>query len=353
MSALKLDRELMREAFDAYLECDKNKTKAAQMLGLPRNTYTSRLDRALENGFGEPTESKIELPQFPDDDLSADEILDHLEATEEKRNAHAQSLNWFRIGVQQNMPIGINWFGDPHIGANDCNYKKLREDVRCVANTPQMFGANIGDTSDNWPWSGRLLKLYADMNASKSRERTLARWFLEDSGIDWLVWLEGNHDWFDPTFAIYLRTCNANRVPMVDWRARFKVEFPNGAEFKFDAAHDHKGHSQFHALHGQIKANLWSSTKNKADVYIAGHRHTWAYMMNEIESSEITHYVRCRGYKRNDDHAMHHGFNQQDCGQSMVVILDPVTELPTERIRVFADTLAGADYLTYLLRRYE
>ena len=92
--------------------------------------------------------------------------------------------------------------------------------------------------------------------------------------------------------------------------------------------------------------------EEQADIYIAGHRHNWAFKVKETVDGRVVNLVRCRGYKFLDDYAVRWQFPQQQQGASMVTILDPVTDSPTERVRVFADTRAAADYLTYLQDRY-
>lgn len=351
----RLSEKVISETLAAIKATKGNRTKAAQLLGMSRRGFGHRLHLINKQRPGpdqtfREEDDNLELPDLPaEDDISAEEILDHLENTFEKRKKYNDARHWMTIKLKRNEPIAINWFGDPHLGSNSCDYARIREHTRIVSETKNMYGANIGDVADNWPWGGRLLQLYADMTANKARERALAKWFLEEAGIKWLIWLEGNHDRMDPGFVTYLRTVNANRIPMIDWRARFKVEFPNGQTFKIDSSHDHKGHSMWHNLHGQIRASL--SGAAICDLYIAGHRHCWAYAMNEMPDGEIVHLARCRGYKFYDDHAVHHGYHDQQQGCSIVTILDPTTTIPTERLRVFADTAAGADYLNYLLQK--
>jgi len=289
----------------------------------------------------------LTFPVFPSDEIPTSEILDHLERQYAQQATAAAARKWFSIAVDDNLPIAINWFGDPHLGSPGCNIKLLRRDVEIVAKTPGMFGGNVGDTVDNW--GGRLLRLYAESDVSKKTERQLARWFLQDSGVPWLIWLHGNHESMSSEFKLYMDGLGAEQVPMIDWRAQFKVTFPNGAEMRIDAAHDHKGHSMWNDLHGQERASVM---EEQADIYIAGHRHNWAFKVKETVDGRVVNLVRCRGYKFLDDYAVRWQFPQQQQGASMVTLLDPVTDSPTERIRVFADTRAAADYLTYLRGRY-
>jgi len=319
----------------------------AHELGLSRATVRSRLARAAKLGV-KPGSSPATaaLPVFADDDLSAEEILDHMQRRFEKRRARERSENWFAIKEATDEPIAYSWFGDPHLGSNGCNLPLLRRDIEIIKSTEGMFAASCGDHADNW--TGSLIRLYADNDVSRQTERRLARWFLEEAGIPWRLFLLGNHDTMDASLSAYLEAINAHRIPMVDWRARFRVQFPNGCEIKIDAAHDHKGSSLYNPLHGQKRAVLWDED---ADLYIAGHRHTWALASEEITPGRVINMARCRGYKVLDEFARRRNYVIQQCGASIVTVFDPTTTSPVRRVQMFADVEAGADYLTWLRQK--
>jgi len=321
---------------------------AAMELGLSPGTVESRMNvanvRGVVAGGGAEPPSPI-LPEFPDDDISAVQILDHMARRFEQRKRAAEAQKWFEIRVQEDRPIGILWFGDPHLGNNGCNVPLLRRDVELAANTPGLYGANIGDTVDNW--GSKLVHLYASNDVSRSTERRLARWFLQDSGVKWLLWLEGNHDRMDGSFCTYMRAINANVIPMVDWRARFKLRFPSGRSVRVDAAHNHKGTSQYNDLHGQTKAAMMDE---EADLYIAGHHHNWGIAYKELSGGRVSVLARCRGYKWIDEYAVHNGFNQQQNGAAILTLINPAAKTAASTIMAFADVEEGADYLRYLRR---
>jgi calcineurin-like phosphoesterase family protein len=288
-------------------------------------------------------EPEITLPTFPDDDISATQILDHMAKRFERGKAASDAKRWFRIKLASNDPIALNWFGDPHLGSNGCNVPLLRRDVEIVASTPGMYGANIGDTVDGW--GGRLIRLYADNDVSKKTERKLARWFLQDSGVKWLLWLHGNHDSMGGDLTHYMEALNTALVPMIDWRAQFILVFPNGVEVRVDAAHNHKGHSMWNELHGQERA---AYMEEPADLIVAGHHHTWAVKAKELPDGRVVNLVRARGYKFMDAHATRWQFAEQQQGASIVTIFNPVSESVTGRVQVFSDVRDGAKYLNYL-----
>lgn len=321
-----------------------NQREAAEAMGIPRTTFHNRMVAAKKRlGPNPKIEPPAVFPTFPDDDVDAEEILDHMERRFEKRQAREKAEHWFAIHEPTNEPIAYSWFGDPHLGSNGCNIKLLRRDIEIIKSTPGLMAANCGDTVDGW--GGSLVRLYADNDVSRQTERRLARWFLEEAGIPWRLWLLGNHDVMDGSLVAYLEGINAHRVPMVDWRARFRVVFPNGCEIKIDAAHDHKGSSIYNPLHGQKRASLWDED---ADIYIAGHRHNWALASEEVAGGRVINMCRARGYKYLDEFARRRNYVIQQTGASIVTVFDPVTTSPVRRVQCFADVEAGADYLTWL-----
>lgn len=341
------DEELQR-TIDIWAEHDGNVSRIAAALDLNDSTTRRRIKAAQERGFipnRKPAE--VELPNFPDDDVKAEQILDMMEKRFTKRLDHHQSLRWFPITFPTSAPVGVVVVGDPHLGSNGCNVPLLRKHIKVMTTTPNCFAVNIGDTADNW--GGRLMRLYAENDVSKATERKLAKWFLQESNIPWLLWLEGNHDHMDGGFATYLQAINAKSIPMVDWRARFRLAFPDGVEARFDAAHNHKGHSMWNPLHGQTRA---AHMDEDADVYVAGHHHTWALMTQEMPDGRIIHLARARGYKFIDDHAHRSGFSDQQHGASIMFVIRPKHHGNSIKfIRSFADIEDGAEYLKIVQKK--
>lgn len=326
---------------------------ACEALGINKGSGTGRL-RAAILAHREPDwtlyasstdESRqvdsatFELPTFSDDDISAEEILEHLEKRFAKKLNADKERHWFSIRVPDNQPIGLAVIGDPHLGSS-CNIPLLKRDVAILANTPGMMAVNIGDTADNW---GRLIHLYAEDDISRPTERKLARWFLAEAGVPWCVWLHGNHDTMHSEFATYLKSANVNQIPMLDWRARFQLEFP-ASTVRIDAAHNHKGTSVYNRLHGQKRAALWDED---ADIYVSGHHHTWGLAQEEMDDGRVIWMARARGYKWLDSFATRHGFHRDEYGATILFVIDPVASNPVNRIAAFCDLEQGAEFLTW------
>ena len=315
-----------------------NKAEDARQLGFSH----SKVKRILsKNNNPTPT---VELPQFPDDDIPAEEILDSLEKRFNKKLEREEAMNWFQVKINDMKPTGWVFVGDPHLGSH-CHVKLLRHDVDIMTKTEGIHCVNLGDTVDGW--GGYLTKLYAETDVSRSTEERLAKWFLQDAGIPWRVWLIGNHDTMGD-FSTYLKTLNAEQIPMMDWQAKFRLVFPNGSEVKINAAHSHKGTSIYNPLHGQKREALWGE---ESDIIVAGHHHNWAISQEEYKSGKVVFMARSRGYKWADQFAKTHGFPSLLYGGSIMFVVDPVEEIPTRRLKAFADLKEGAEYLTWLRTR--
>ena len=325
-----------------YLKEHKTVSAAARASGLLRSTFEGRLETArtrFPNEQQVETKDEVTLPEFPDEDISPDEILDHLSKRWEKKQEFQQAKKWFDIEISSDDPFGLVVVGDPHLGTH-CNIPLLRRDVEIMATTPGIGCVNIGDTVNNW--GGRLIQLYAEEDISRSTERKLARWFLEEAKIPWLVWLHGNHDTMHSEFSTYLKAINVRQVPMLDWQAQFKLVFPS-ATVRVDASHNHKGSSIYNPLHGQKRASLWGED---ADIFVAGHHHTWALAQEEDSSGKVVNMARARGYKWHDEFGHRHGFTEENYGSSIMFVIEP-TAPPNVRVKPFGDLKEGAEFLTW------
>ncbi len=290
---------------------------------------------------------ELDLPHFPDEDLPIEEILDLQEKRFSIRKASHDAHTWFPVKIKDNKPIGIMWFGDPHIDDNGCDLPSLRRHAHLCASTPGLYGANIGDTTNCW--GGRLIRKYADQDTSVKTARRLAEWFLLKSGVRWLIWLYGNHEHMGDGSHVLgemAKRYGTQKIVMHDWEARFSLQFPNGTETRIQAAHDFPGHSMWNPLHGHVKAGRFG---NSIDLLVAGHKHNWGVSQWELaEQSSAPLMVRVRGYKFLDDYARKIGALDQEEGQSILTIFNPAATSRAGRILPFVDVETGVDVLKFM-----
>lgn len=339
-----MSEQVLREAVAAYEAAGRNKAAAARELGLSRSTLRSRLQLALESDLAEEPR-RVEYPEFGDDDTPIEDIIDFQRKRFEKRYMHHRSKEWFPVKVNLDGPIGVTFFGDPHVDDDGCCWPLLLRHCELHRQTEGLFGVNIGDATNNW--AGRLVRLYAEQETGRKTAQRLARWFLADSGVTWLCWLMGNHDMWAQGSEI-LRLMNTTALPMEDWQARFRLVFPKGLEAHIWAAHNFKGHSLWNTLHGPQRA---AHTKAEAHLYVCGDTHNWALHQEESASRDFTYWLaRCRGYKFIDHYAEQLGHDSQQEGASITAIINPEARSMSDFIHCFADMERAVDYLGYLRR---
>lgn len=325
---------------------DANLNALARTFGCAKNTiYGIKREVANEN-------KPVAFPSFVeegDDEEPIQDIIGRMERNFARAKTARDKKRWFRVDIPDNKPVGILFYGDPHLDDNGCNWPVLKRHVQLCKETPGLYGANIGDTTNCW--GGKLVRLYANQDTSVRTARRLAEWFLLDSGVRWLLWLMGNHEHMGdgaPVLEEMNRRYGTAAIPMLDWQADFILSV-GGTEFKISAAHDFKGASMWNPVHGAVKAAKFG---DQIDLLVCGHKHEWAVSQWELpEQGNAPLMVRARGYKHLDEYATRHGFGENEEGQAILVIFDPASKSQAGRVQAFVDVERGADVLTYLRSR--
>ena len=342
MPAKSLTDEQCLEAIEAFQRHD-TKTEAARFLHLHEATFTHRLKEGMARGL-DKDKSPV-LPDFGDEDLSVEELIQIASRRFVKRQAHTQQKEWFDVKMLSDEPCLIALVGDPHLDDDGCNWPLLTRDVELMANTPNVHAINLGDSTNNW--TGRLMRLYAAQEASKGTGYKYVRWFMHDSNVKWLLWLLGNHDeWGDG--ALIIREMSADTVKIFDWQSKFNLVFPNKRRCPIWVAHSFKGNSMYNILHGPMRAIKFGTINVR--VAAQGHHNEWGYFVTEDGDTHMTtHAIKARGYKHIDHFAERHMYSHQTQGSTMAVIINPlVEETDPGFITVFSDLEIGVSYLNSL-----
>lgn len=313
----------------------KNTSEAARRLGIPRSTLQHRLQMAAAADVRPPT--PIVFPEHPADDIPTEDLIRQHARRAEQRFAAAASRVWQPIKIGSDDPYVLAFVGDPHLDDDGCDWPMLLKHIELMKR-PGVYAVNIGDTTNNW--AGKLARLYANQDTSKRTARKYAKWFLAESGINWLLWLMGNHDMWDDGGDI-LRLMNTTPMPMEDWEARFTIVTPNGFSLPVWASHDFKGRSMYNKLHGPMRA---ARERRGAMIYVCGHTHEWAVTQEELpDSREVFWAMRARGYKVLDPHAVRYGFDSKRYGATVAAVVDPRAEAPFN-VHCFADLETAVRY---------
>lgn len=344
-SALSADE--IKRRYRIYTESGRNVTEAARRIGVERATLRASIQHyeAMKND----KESALEFPNFPKESLSVREKIERQKQNARLRRQSYEAHTWFPVKVKDDKPIGVIWFGDPHVDDDGCDWDTLDRHIE-LCKKPGVYGANIGDTINNW--AGRLVRKYADQETSAKTAGEYAEWFMLDSGIRWLVFLLGNHDqWGDGATILnqMAKRYGTHKLVLHDWEARFRLVFPNKTEVRIWAAHDFPGFSQWHNLHGPIKS---AKMGPEADLLVCGHKHCWAIHKEELPGRDLCPtLIRVRGYKFNDDYARRIGALEQQFGSAILTIFNPHSAAIVDRITPFTDLEAGVDYLQWMRKR--
>lgn len=285
---------------------------------------------------------------MPAGDIPIDDIIAAKERQFAAITARKKAENWRETRIKIEGPVGIIWFGDPHLDDNGCNISLVKRDLAIAKNTPGLLAANLGDTLNNWV--GGLQKLYAHQDMGESRAMRIAKWFCDE--VPWWLWIYGNHCLWPTANTNLMKyfACEASAITQ-DWQAKVQLKFPNGRIAKIHAAHNFKGHSKYNRLHGPMSQGLESG--GEADLLIAGDKHCWALHQDEHEKNGRVYWTaRARGYKFVDSYGEQLGFGSQTHGAAIVSIFDPEKDGPGF-LTCFADAEEGAEFLKWKRRKYE
>jgi hypothetical protein len=205
---------------------------------------------------------------------------------------------------------------------------------------------NMGDMCNNWPVGGKLSAKYGDQSFSRKDGINFIR-HTANLNVKWLLWLMGNHeDMGTDTEALIREIVRDLGIIVHKWEAKFVAAFPNGRRCYISAAHNYKGHSWFHELHGNIRAFL----DCPAHIVAAAHHHDWGKYEHEVPN--IAHLMnpglpfvaslfRVRGYKHMDDYALVKGFPDYQEGASALAIVDPLADRGSRFVEVDLDLERG------------
>jgi hypothetical protein len=309
---------------------------AARAIGIPRTTLQDRLNK-------QPTRQFSPLIKGP---LNIDEIIEHRTKWFEDKYKESTSELWQAVPINETRPFAIVWVGDPHLDDDGCNWPLLREHIQLMANTEGVYAINVGDSANSW--IGKLVRLYGNQETSKQTARRLVEWFLNGAGINWLMWIMGNHDQWDSTDEI-ITLLNKNNILLRDWDAKFKLVFPklkNSEPVLVHAAHNFPGHSMWNITHGPMRAAKMTSD---AELYVCGHIHDWGVAQFELaERSRSPIAIRTRGYKFIDSYSIRKGYQQSQGGASIMTIIDPTAKSQLDRVMVFTSIENGCKVLKAL-----
>ena len=342
MPSKPVDPELLQQCVDA-LHLHGNKTAAAQALNLPISTYRHRLQLAEAAEIQPKHKKPFSAPELIDPELPVLDLLDQRIKQFARRRDAAVARKLIPIRVKIDGPIGIVHFGDPHVDDDGTDLKLLKDHVEIVNSTEGLFGANLGDLSNNWV--GRLARLWADQSTNAQQAWMLTEWLVKS--CDWLYLIGGNHDlWSGAGDPIKWMARHISGIHE-SWGVRIALQFPNNKQVRINARHDFSGSSMWNPAHGPMKAiqGGW-----RDHVLTCGHRHISfsAGPLKDPATGLLSWAIRCAGYKTLDGYAKQLGLPDQNAFAACVTIIDPrYADDDTRLITVIPDVAEGAEFLRW------
>jgi hypothetical protein len=345
------------QIISALEQCEGQRAAAARMLKIAVRSLQFRLDNLRARGVTVPSSSyrgrsleqarsEFEFTPIPEDDVPIEELVALRKRKFQHKREHEEASKLIPIRIKIPGPIGILHFGDPHVDDDGTDIEALERHTALVNSTDGMFAANVGDTTNNW--CGRLARLYADQATSASQAWRLAEWFI--GRCAWLYMIGGNHDLWSGSGDPLKWIARQQNALYKSSEARIALKFPNGAEVRINARHDHAGSSIWNPAHGPMKAAIMGTRDH---VYVAGHKHESAYSILKDPASGIAmHAVKVASYKVYDRYAKDKGFRDNALSPCVVTTINPA--LPANHpdlVKVWWEPEEGADYLTHLRRR--
>lgn len=331
--------------------------------GVGGNTSTEVLER-LEAAAGraidwslypgappraEPLPPRFDPPHIPDADIPVEELITKLERNYQRRAEHVAAKTWARFTLKADGPYVLAVVGDPHLDDPGTDWGLLRRH-HALLRREHVHGVCLGDVVNNW--AGRLQRLYAEQEVTRTQGWKLAQWFF--ATVPWLVIVKGNHDLWSSSHGTGdpLDWMSRGAAMLEDWQAKFEVATPSGHATRIWAAHDFKGTSIYNPLHGPMRAAKFGA--GEADVYVAGHQHHWELFNGEDANKSRRPFwlARARGYKFLDAYADQHQFGSQKHGATIGIVVDPTREGPAA-LHCYADLEEAVEVMEWKRARME
>lgn len=320
-----------------------NKVEAAKILGINARTVHSRL-KAITEAPPAP-QPAFEYANLPTERVPVDELVTRRKRQFEQRRAYEEATKLIPVQINVPGPIGILHFGDPHVDDDGTDIGLLEQHARLVRDTEGLFGANVGDTTNNW--CGRLARLYAEQSTSAAEAWDLAEWFLKS--VDWLYLIGGNHDAWSGAGDPIKWIQRANKAPYMSSEVRLSLRLPGGLEVRVNARHDFAGTSIYNPAHGPLKALTWGVRDHIA---VCGHKHISGHSVFKDPATSITcHALQIASYKTYDRFAKEKGFRDQTLSPCALTTIDPrLAPDHPDLVKVWWDPFEGADWLRFKRR---
>jgi hypothetical protein len=239
-------------------------------------------------------------------EMDLDKWFDTITTYQKLEKKQHPKTRFVKLGDKsRTKPIALIFTADWHLGSKSCDYKQWVKDMKFILGLPpeDFRLVLVGDLVDNvFPRFKSAEAVFGYMSPKLQKEMLEVLLKKMRPYIDVACW--GNHDvtWdekligYSDVADMLGRTCSYfHGVGLFDYVV-------GKQSYRVLMTHKTKGHSWFHALHGNIRE--WLQTK--ADVVIGAHGHEAAYMVDYRGSDseggpKERHLLQIGTYKTLDD----------------------------------------------------
>lgn len=206
------------------------------------------------------------------------------------------------VNVKSDVPVGIGFLGDLHIGSEGVDYERLRNDINTILATPNLYVVCTGDEYDNYtessPRGGKfesiiqpeLQKELATDIAVKLNGKIIScifgchpSWSRKSDDFNWAKYMAN-------------KAGSAN----LGYGGRIYVELGKQT-YVIDVRHRYIYNSSLN-LSNTFKRFVAMNGKEAADIVAFGHYHT-PFVAQEYMREKLITFVRNGSYKINDRYA--------------------------------------------------
>jgi hypothetical protein len=164
------------------------RSRACERLGI-------KVEAIVPKHVQKAAERRLSVPVLADDGYTLEELVALRKRRFQRKKEAEDCRRKIPIGVPIEGPFAIWFFGDPHVDDDGTDLEALEYHAKTVNQTEGLYGANLGDSSNNWV--GRLARLYGEQGTSAKEAWQLVEWFVRLVGDKWMFMIGGNHDCLD------------------------------------------------------------------------------------------------------------------------------------------------------------
>jgi predicted phosphodiesterase len=248
----------------------------------------------------------------PPEEMDLEEYFNSLERVSDARASISRTQESTVFTPADNLPVGIAFTSDWHVGAGGVDYSRLREDLDLIRETDGLYAVHLGDLIENTKPQGKSgPALWGALFPNPDDQiRYLVSRMRMISG-KWVAICQGNHDAFDGRWAGIDRLpalADDLGCPYFTERGGTIIVDHGGQRYVVVVKHNWRGNSGVNKSNAQRRVwDEWPWEWQSADVVVLGHTHEPLVETVQRRGQPVA-YIRCGTYKVKDDYGERLGY---------------------------------------------